>query len=315
MDADMTPQARLRRLLAEDAPERPLVAPGIYDAMGALAADRAGFCALYLSGASIAYSRLGAPDLGLVAMNEVVETVALIRERTDLPLVVDADTGFGNALNVRRTVRRLERAGASAIQLEDQGFPKRCGHLADKTLVSAEEMAGKIAAAVDTREDDDTVVIARTDAIAVEGLEPALDRAEAYVKAGADLLFVEAPRSAEELHAIPRRLGMRVPLLANMVEGGHTPVHSAADLGAIGYRLVIFPGGLARCVAATMEAYFASLRTHGSNAPFRERMLDFNGINDFVGTPDALAWAERYDRHGHEEDAAASAPASGVARS
>ena len=184
-----------------------LIAPGVYDALTALIAARAGFDALYVSGAGIAYSRLGRPDIGLVSMNEVVQTVTLIRDRVEAHLVVDADTGYGNALNVQRTVRLLERAGANAIQIEDQDFPKRCGHLDDKTLVSAQEMAGKIKAAVDARTSRDTLIIARTDALAGEGFDRALARVALYRDAGADVLFVEAPRQHEELSRIGARLG------------------------------------------------------------------------------------------------------------
>src|SRR5271165_3758311 len=176
-----------------------VIAPGVYDPLTALIAERAGFATLYVSGAAIAYTRLGRPDIGLVSMNEVVETVALIRDRVRAHLVVDADTGYGNALNVERTVRLLERAGANAVQIEDQDFPKRCGHLDDKTLVSAQEMAGKIKAAVDARTSSDTLVIARTDALAGEGFDRALARVALYRDAGADVLFVEAPRQREEL--------------------------------------------------------------------------------------------------------------------
>jgi 2-methylisocitrate lyase-like PEP mutase family enzyme len=168
--------------------KRLVLAPGVYDAFSALLAERAGFEAVYLSGASIAYTRLGRSDIGLVTQTEVEETLSLIRERLALPIIVDADTGFGNALNVQRTVNRLERAGASAIQLEDQTMPKRCGHLEGKTLVSTREMAGKIRAAIDARATDETLIIARTDAVAVEGPDAALDRADAYVEAGADVV-------------------------------------------------------------------------------------------------------------------------------
>lgn len=169
-----------------------LLAPGVFDALSALLAEQAGFEAVYLSGASVAYTRLGRPDIGLVTANEVESTVANIRERIAIPLIVDADTGFGNAINVQRTVRMLERAGASAIQLEDQSLPKRCGHLDGKTLVSASEMVGKIRAALDARQSTATLIIARTDAVAVEGLDAAFERAERYAEAGADVLFVEA---------------------------------------------------------------------------------------------------------------------------
>jgi len=190
-----------------------LIAPGVYDPLTALIAEQAGFGTLYVSGAAISYTRLGRPDIGLVSMNEVVETVALIRDRAHAHLVVDADTGYGNALNVERTVRLLERAGANAIQIEDQGFPKRCGHLDDKTLIPAPEMVGKIKAALDARHSRETLVIARTDAIAVEGFERAIARAVSFREAGADILFVEAPKTRAELRHIPSAL-KGVPLMA-----------------------------------------------------------------------------------------------------
>src|SRR5512132_1288196 len=176
-----------------------VVAPGVYDAFTALAATQAGFATLYVSGAAIAYTRLGRPDIGLVGMSEVADTIALIRDRVDAHLIVDADTGYGNALNVVRTVRTFERAGASAIQLEDQDFPKRCGHLDGKSLIPAQEMCGKIRAAVDSRHSPDTLIVGRTDAVAVEGVEAAIARAGLYRAAGADVLFVEAPRTRDDL--------------------------------------------------------------------------------------------------------------------
>jgi len=273
-----------------------VVAPGIYDALTASLAEAAGFDALYLSGAAMAYTRLGGPDLGLVTMSETAEAIRLIRERVKAPLIVDGDTGYGNALNVERTVRAFERAGANAIQIEDQTFPKRCGHLADKSLVTREEMAGKIRAAAASRGSGEFVIIARTDAVAVEGLDAALARADAYLEAGADLLFVEAPRDHAMLSTITARLGNRAPLMANMVEGGLTPMLDARELQALGYRLVIFPGGIVRAMAKTAEAYYASLAAHGTNAPFRDRMFDFNELNQRMGTVEALRRAAAYDR-------------------
>lgn len=273
-----------------------VVAPGIYDALTASLAAAAGFSALYLSGAALAYTRLGGPDLGLVTMSETAEAIRLIRERVGVPLIVDGDTGYGNALNVERTVRAFERAGANAIQLEDQTFPKRCGHLADKSLVTRNEMAGKIRAAVASRDSREFLIIARTDAVAVEGLDAALHRADAYLEAGADLLFIEAPRDHAMLSTITARLGNRAPLMANMVEGGLTPMLEARELQALGYRLVIFPGGIVRAIAKTAEDYYASLRQHGTNTPFRDRMFDFNELNQRMGTAEALSRAASYDR-------------------
>jgi 2-methylisocitrate lyase-like PEP mutase family enzyme len=271
-----------------------LLAPGIYDGLTALFAERAGFEAAYLSGASIAYARFALPDIGLVTATEAAETLAAIRERATLPLIVDIDTGFGNALNVQRTVRLFERNGANALQIEDQVSPKRCGHLRDKAVIAADEMTGKIKAALDARRSPDTLVVARTDAIAVEGFERALDRAERYVEAGADVLFVEAPPDRAGLAEVGRRFGARLPVLANMVEGGKTPVKSADELGAIGYRIVIFPGGTARAVVHALQQYYASLHTHRTTAPMRGQMLDFDQLNGVIGTPELLEQGRRY---------------------
>lgn len=272
-----------------------VIAPGVFDAFSALLAERAGFEALYLSGASIAYMRLARPDIGLVTLTEVADTLARICERVALPVMVDADTGFGNAINVLRTVRMLERAGAAAIQIEDQAMPKRCGHLDGKTLVPAAEMAGKIRAALDARRSADTLVIARTDAVAVEGFEPALDRAEAYRGAGADVLFIEALRSVEDMRAATARFAARAPLLANIVEGGKTPMLAAPELESIGYSIAIFPGGLVRALARAGTDYFENLRRTGSTAAFAGRMLDFEQLNALIGTPQMLALGRRYE--------------------
>ena len=271
-----------------------LIAPGVYDALGAGIAEQAGFEALYLSGASLAYSRLGGPDIGLLGLSEVSDSLRHIRERTRAGLLVDADTGFGNAINVMRTVRVLEAAGANAIQLEDQDFPKRCGHLKGKSLVSCPEMVGKIRAACDARQSQDTLIIGRTDAVAVEGLEPAMVRAERYVEAGADVLFVEGLRSTEQMQQVLSRFAHRVPVLVNMVEGGDTPLQSAAVLQSMGFSLVIFPGALARAFGHMAQTFFASLKHHGSTDPFRPHMLDFTELNALLDTPAILARGQRY---------------------
>lgn len=271
-----------------------ILAPGVYDPLTALIASKQGFKALYLTGAGIAYTRLGRSDIGLVTMTEVAETVGLIRDRIDTPMIVDADNGHGNALNTQRTVRLYERAGANALQLEDQSLPKRCGHLTGKSLISCDEMVGKVKAAVDARASDETLIIARTDAIAVEGFEAALERAGRYAEAGADVLFVEAPRTREQLQGIASTLGTVRPLLANMVEGGHTPLHDAGNLGELGFRIVIFPGGIVRALARTATDYYASLRQHESNEPFRDRMYDFDTLNDVIETPELLELGRKY---------------------
>lgn len=272
-----------------------VTAPGVYDALSALLVEQAGFEAAYLSGASIAYTRFGRPDIGLLSLDDVVAVTGHIRERTGLHLIVDADTGFGNALNVRRTVQLLERAGASAIQLEDQTLPKRCGHLDGKTIVSAAEMAGKIRAAVDARRNDQTLIVARTDAVAVEGLEPALERAERYAEAGADVLFVEALRTKDDMATALARLSHRAPMLANMVEGGKTPVLPSAELQSIGYRIAIFPGGTVRALSFALQGYLQSLREHGTTTPWLPQMLSFDRLNDVIGTPEMLALGKRYE--------------------
>ena len=272
-----------------------VVAPGIYDALTALIATSAGFGTLYVSGAAIAYTRLGRPDIGLVSVSEVADTVALIRDRVDAHLIVDADNGYGNALNAQRTVRTFERAGANAIQIEDQTFPKRCGHLDDKSLIPADEMAGKIKAATDARHSADTLIIARTDAVAVEGFERAIARARQYREAGADMLFVEAPKARDELAKIAQSLGGGVPLMVNMVEGGKTPPLSAPEMEALGFALVIFPGGIVRALGKVAEEYYLSLARHGSTEPFRVRMHDFDSLNAVIGTPEMLARGKQYE--------------------
>lgn len=272
-----------------------LIAPGVYDPLTALIAEKVGFEALYVSGAAIAYTRLGRPDIGLVSMSEVVDTVALIRDRVATHLVVDADTGYGNALNVERTVRLLERAGANAIQLEDQDFPKRCGHLDDKTLIPAPEMIGKIKAAVDSRASPETLIIARTDAVAVEGFERAIARASLYREAGADMLFVEAPRQREELGRIAALMGQATPLMANMVEGGKTPMVPAAELEALGFAFVIFPGAIVRALAKAAEEFYGSLKANGTTGPFRDRMFNLDALNGVIGTAETLARGQRYE--------------------
>ncbi|PIT76165.1 oxaloacetate decarboxylase [Limnohabitans sp. B9-3] len=272
-----------------------LLAPGVYDAFSALIAEQAGFEALYLSGASIAYTALGRSDIGLTTATEVATTLARITDRVRVPVIVDADTGFGNALNTQRTVRDFERAGAAMIQLEDQTFPKRCGHLDGKGVVPVAEMEGKLRAALDARRSSDTLILARTDAVAVEGFEAALERAERYLACGVDALFIEAVRTPEHMNTACQQFAHRVPMLANMVEGGKTPVQSADVLAQRGYKIVIFPGGTARAVAHTLQGYYASLQVHQTTLPWQNHMLDFDGLNAVIGTPELLAEGRRYE--------------------
>ena len=272
-----------------------VLAPGICDGLTAALAQDAGAEAVYLSGAAIAYSRFGRPDIGLVSMAEVADTLAIVRDRIDAPIIVDADTGFGNALNVQRTVRVFERVGANAIQLEDQTFPKRCGHLDGKGVIPLGEALGKIRAALDARTSDETLIIARTDALAVEGMGSALERAHAFAEAGADMIFLDALRADDEMTEALASMKGVVPLMANMVEGGKTPPKAAAELEAMGFALVIFPGGIVRALAKTASEYYDSLVENGTTAPFMGRMLDFDGLNAAIGTPDMLARGKTYE--------------------
>lgn len=273
---------------------RAVIAPGVYDALTALLVQQAGFQCAYVSGASVSFTRIGRPDIGLTTLTEVADTVANIRERVDLPLLVDADTGFGNALNVIRTVRILERAGATGIQLEDQTSPKRCGHLAGKSMVSKAEMVGKLKAALDARRDSDTLIIARTDAIAIDGIDAALERAHAYVDAGADVLFVEALRDREQMHRVAAELSSRVTLLVNMVEGGKTPLTPASELGEMGFRLVIYPGAMVRIISFAAQEYLRELRDKGTTAGLLDRMNKFDQIMNLVGLEESIAEGQLY---------------------
>ena len=272
-----------------------LLAPGIYDALSGLIAEQSGAQAVYLSGASIAYTRFGRSDVGLVSVSEVHDTLASVTDRIKIPIIVDADTGFGNALNVQRTIRNFERAGAAAIQIEDQSFPKRCGHLDGKVLIKTDEMVGKVKAAVDARKTSDTLIIARTDARAVDGLQEAIDRAHTYKEAGADILFIEAPRSVDELKIIRKSFHLNTPLLANMVEGGKTPVKTADDLKNLGFNIVIFPGGAVRAATFQLQEYYAGLLENGSNAEFSKRMHDFDSLNAVIGTSELLSLGKKYE--------------------
>ena len=274
-----------------------LVAPGVVDPLTAQLALNAGFEALYLTGAGIAYTRLGMPDIGLTTMTEVTEVIARIADKVDVPLIVDGDTGFGNAISVKRTMRFFERAGAAAIQIEDQTFPKRCGHLRGKDVVPAEEMIGKIKAAVDARQNG-MLVIGRTDAGAIEGFERAFERAARYAEAGADIIFVEAPRTREELAAVPAKLGGIRPLMANMVEGGRTPMTPVQDLEAMGYSLAVFSAGVVRAMARSARRFYDTLKADGTSDAVRDEMYSFDELAEIVGTTDLLEAGRKYDAAG-----------------
>jgi 2,3-dimethylmalate lyase len=262
--------ASLRARLAEP---RVLVAPGCYDCLTARLVETGGFEAAYISGAGVSLSALGAPDLGLTNFSEVLDRAQRIADVATIPLIADVDTGFGGPLNVIRTVRAFERAGISAVQLEDQDMPKRCGHELGRRIVSVNEMTGRIKAAVDARHDQDFQIIARTDARTTLGFNAALDRAGAYAEAGADMLFIESPESEAEMRAACDRFKGSVPLMANMVEGGRTPLLPAATLGDIGFRLVIFPNALTRAFAHIGAALMSELQATGTTAGFADRMV------------------------------------------
>lgn len=281
--------AKLRALL-----ERAgiVVMPGAYDAFTARLAECAGFEAVYLSGAGVSYTHLAQPDLGLVTLDEMLRRAEAITSVVSVPVLADGDTGFGNAINVRRTVRAYERAGVAGIQLEDQTSPKRCGHLDGKDVVSAEEMAGKIRAAVEARASADFVIVARTDALATDGLGEALRRLQLYADAGADALFADGIASLEHLAAIPRAL--RLPTIANMVEGGKTPLLSAAELEKLGYRLVIYPNSLVRLFARQGTGLLTALRVTGTTDGKRDDMLSFDDLNELLGTSAILEAGRRY---------------------
>ena len=292
------PGAQLRELLARG---RIVVAPGAYDALTARLVERAGFEAVYLSGAGVSYTHLARPDIGLVTVDEMLRRAEAITAAVNIPVLADGDTGFGNAINVQRTVRAYERAGLAGIQLEDQTFPKRCGHLDGKEVIDADEMVGKVRAAIDARGDPDFVVVARTDAIATRGIEEALRRLRLYAEAGADVLFADGPTTLEHLAAIPSSLPR--PAMANMVEGGKTPLVPAAELERLGYRLVIFPNSLVRLLARTGATLMASLRATGTTAGARNDMLSFDQLNDLVGTPAILQAGSRYSGEPGPQDA------------
>ncbi len=288
MSTTMRATTSLRALLKGDAI---VVAPGVYDPLSALLARDAGFAAVYATGGGIARS-MGFPDLGLISMNEVTDRPAGLVEPAGLPGIADADTGYGNALNVRRTVREFERAGVAALHLEDQTFPKRCGHYDDKSLVPIEEMVQKLRAARDAAQDPDLVLIARTDAIAVEGLDAALARAEAYAAAGADVLFVEAPASEAQIETIARSVAG--PKLINMFEGGKTPLVPLARLQALGYRIVIVPSDLQRAAIRAMEEVLAVMRRDGNSRAVADRMASFAERETVVRTREYLDLDRRY---------------------
>jgi 2-methylisocitrate lyase-like PEP mutase family enzyme len=284
---------RRRRFAARIRQKGLVIAPGVYDLISARIADRAGFDALYMTGYGVVASHLGLPDAGLATYTEMVSRVTQMAAMTTTPLVCDGDTGYGGLLNVQHTVRGYEAAGAVAIQLEDQEFPKKCGHMLGRRVVPAEDMAAKIRVAVDSRSDRDFLIIARTDARTVHGLDDALRRAEAYLRAGADVLFIESPESVEEMERIGRSFD--VPLVANMVEGGRTPIVDSRSLADLGYSIAIYPGSLVRIQTAAALECLEALKRDGSTLAVRERMLDFGQLNALLGTQALLELGKRYE--------------------
>lgn len=280
---------RLRELI--EGPDI-LMCPGTYDPLMAKLIRQVGFDAMYMTGAGVSHSALAMPDLGLTTMTEMVDRAARLADASELPLICDADTGFGNAINVMRTVREYERAGVAGMHIEDQDMPKRCGHLFGKTLVAKNEMVGKLKAALDTRRDDDFIIIARTDARTALGFDEALERAHAYAEAGADVIFFESPRSVEELSEIPKLIGK--PVLANMVETGLTPFLSAKELEQMGYNLVIYAGGLARFLTRQAEDFLQNLKTAGSTQAHWDRMNSFAEQNELLELGKFEELAARY---------------------
>jgi methylisocitrate lyase len=270
----------------------PLVMPGVFDALSARVAARAGFEVMFVSGYSVSATQLGEPDFGLLTQTEVVAAATRICNAVDVPVLIDADTGYGNAVNVVRTVRELVRAGAAGMFLEDQVWPKRCGHMRGKRVIPASEQAAKLRAAVSARGDADLFIVARTDARQAAGLDDAIARALAYRDAGADALFVEAPQSLDELREIGRRLPR--PLVANMVEEGVTPQLPPAELAALGFQLIVYP--LSGLFAATkaMQDVYARLRADGHTLGVRERLTTFPEFNALVGLEEKYALDERF---------------------
>ena len=280
---------RLRRLL--EAPEL-LIAPGVAECVGARLVAEQGFDALYMTGAGTTASRLGMPDVGLLGVTEMADNAGRIADAAGLPLIADADTGYGGPINVRRTVRCYERAGVAGGHMEDQDWPKRCGHLAGKILIPTEEMCAKVRAAVDARSDPDFIVIARTDAIAVEGFEAALGRAKAYEEAGADVLFVEAPTTMEQVEAIPRAFAR--PSLYNMAMSGKTPVLPASEIEALGFGVVIYPGLSLSAAIPAIRRTLAELRETGGIEASSAEMASFRDFFELMGLEAVQGLESRY---------------------
>ncbi|MDL2314606.1 isocitrate lyase/phosphoenolpyruvate mutase family protein, partial [Desulfovibrio sp. OttesenSCG-928-C14] len=276
---EMTPTAKLRALFANN---DIVVAPGAHDALTARVIEKCGFEAIYMTGYGQAASHLGRPDVGLICYSEMLARAEAMAEATPLPVIADADTGFGNAVNMIRTVRGYQKAGVAAIQIEDQVSPKRCGHMTGREVVAKEEMVGKIKAAVDARFDPDFMIIARTDARTVHGLDEALERGLAYQEAGADIIFIESPESREEMVKINQTISKSYTL-ANMVEGGRTPLLPNSELAEIGYELVIYPTASTYYTAKSMYTLMNALKKDGTTKNMMDQMVTFPEFNELIG--------------------------------
>lgn len=285
----MRKTTQLKQLLSSG---KIVVAPGAFNALSAKIVEQAGFPAVYMTGYGASADLLGAPDYGLLTLTEMANHAARMAQAVNVPVIADGDTGYGNALNVRRTIQEYERAGVAAIHLEDQVMPKRCGHMEGKQVIDAKEWAKKIEAAVDARTDQDFVIIARTDARAVYGLDEAIFRAKMAVEAGADVIFVEAPQSIDELRKV--RDAIDAPLMANMIEHGKTPLLSVDELQELGYNLVIYPLATLYMAAQAMIEAMAELKKTGTTAGLIDRMLAFHEFNDLVGLKDFQALERKY---------------------
>jgi len=284
----MRPTTKLRQLLARPGA---IMAPGVADALNAKLVRRHGFEAVYMTGAGTSAARLGMPDVGLLTMTEMVDNAARIADAAGLPVIADADNGYGGVLNVRRTIQAYERAGVAAVHIEDQVMPKRCGHLMGKQLVPVGEMVAKIRAAVDARSDADFVLIARSDAIAVEGFEPALERAAAYKEAGADVLFVEAPGAAELPEIAPR---LEAPLLYNMATSGKTPFLEREEIERLGFKIIIYPNWLMLAAIRAASGVLATLKQTGTIASIAKDLPSFQEFFDLLGMPEVQDLEARY---------------------
>jgi 2,3-dimethylmalate lyase len=285
------PRARLRELLSAGPP---LVAPGAYDALSARLIEHAGFDVVYMTGFGTTASLIGRPDVGLLSGAEMVDNARRIVAAVDVPVIADADTGYGNAINVVRTVQLYEQAGVAGIQLEDQVMPKKCGHMSGKALIGTDEMVGKLQAAVAARTDPDLVIIARTDAVAVEGLDEALTRARAFAEAGADVLFVEAPTSEEDIARVAKELSGVAPLVFNWAEGGRTPPLSLERIAELGFSLVIYPIGTLLAATAGIRSLLATLKAEGTPVSALDALPTFGQFTDLIGLPEIQSLEQRF---------------------